>query len=187
MSAVGDDNFIRYIYRGGVSESIPREATHITVAEDVTIIYERAFFRHPNIIEVICHDKVEKIEQEAFCGCPSLRRVIMPGVKIVETWALIECEALSDVDCGKLEIVGRCAFGGCKSLKSINLPSVRILEEYAFDACTALADAKFGRKLEIFEGMAFIGCDSLERITKGSGGRAGGSREKEVGNKESDG
>ena len=66
MSDRGDDNFMRYVYRGEEGEIIPREATHITVAEGVTFVRADAFFGHPFMIEVICHDKVEKIEQYAF-------------------------------------------------------------------------------------------------------------------------
>ena len=165
MSAVGDDNFMRYVYRGGVSESIPREATHIIVAEDVTIIHERAFFRHPNIVEVICHDKVEKIGEEAFCECPSLRRVIMLGVKIIEDMAFFSCETLEDMECGKLEIIGRYAFGSCPSLRSVDLPSAKIIGDEAFGHCEALAYVKFGTMLERIDEKAFIRCYSLEQIT----------------------
>ena len=70
---------MRYIYRGEEGEIIPDGATHITVAEDVTFVRARAFWHHPNIVEVICHENVEKIEVEAFEDCPSLKRVIMPG------------------------------------------------------------------------------------------------------------
>ncbi len=75
---------------GEEGEIIPRDATHVIVHESVTVIRARAFFNHPNIVEVICHDKVEKIERDAFCDCPSLRRVIMPGVKIFELEAFFE-------------------------------------------------------------------------------------------------
>ena len=91
MSDVGDDSFMRYVYRGEEDEVIPRGATRISVREDVTVIIARAFWGHPNIVEVICHNKVEKIEREAFNECPRLRRVIMPGVKLVEAEAFYEC------------------------------------------------------------------------------------------------
>ena len=58
----GDNNFVRYIYRGVRGEYIPRYATHITVREDIRVVRMSAFLCHQNIIEVICHDKVEKIE-----------------------------------------------------------------------------------------------------------------------------
>jgi hypothetical protein len=46
-------------------------ATHVTVDKSVKVIPERAFHRHPNIVEVDCRN-AERIEREAFCGCPSL-------------------------------------------------------------------------------------------------------------------
>ncbi len=91
MAERGDNNFTRYIYRGEEGEIIPRDATHIFVDKSVTVILRRAFQWHRNIIEVICHDNVEKIERYAFCGCTSLRRLIMPGVKIVEEAAFDGC------------------------------------------------------------------------------------------------
>ena len=165
MADVGDDNFMRYIYRGEEGEEIPRGTTHITVEEGVTVVRARAFQEHPNIVEIICHDKVEKIEHCAFLGCPLLRRVIMPGVKIVQWDAFFQCRALTDVECGKLEIIDEGAFGGCPLLRSINLPYVRIVEEIAFAGCEAMVDVRFGNKLESFGGAAFYKCFSLERIT----------------------
>lgn len=69
MSDVGDNNFVRYIYRGEADEEVPEDTTHITVHEDVKVVLRYAFCYHQNIIEIICHDKVERIEQEAFVHC----------------------------------------------------------------------------------------------------------------------
>ena len=162
--AVGGDNIMRYTYRGEVGERIPREATHITMGEDVTFVRAQAFARHPNIIEVI-FKRVGKIEEEAFRGCPNLRRVIMPGVKIVELCAFNCSTSLTDVECGKLEIIRQAAFGCCGSLRSINLPSARIVGRAAFNTCRALVDAKFGSNLERIGSVVFFNCPSLERIT----------------------
>jgi len=164
MSDVGDNNYVRYIYRGEEDEDIPDDVTHVTMREDVTVVRREAFYRHRNIVEVICHDKVEKIEQQAFIDCPSLRRVIMLGVTIVEEAALCFCEALTDVECEKLEIIETSAFYDCKSLVSINLPSAEVVEETAFGCCEALTDVKFGSKLKRIEGTAFLNCPSLGRI-----------------------
>ncbi len=79
MSDVSENNFMRYVYRGEEDEVIPLGATHITVREDVTVILRSAFRVHRNIVEVICHEAVEKIEDRAFDSCDRLRRVIMPG------------------------------------------------------------------------------------------------------------
>ena len=165
MADVGDNNFMRYVYRGEEGEIIPREATHITVHEDCTVVRAEAFAEHPNIVEVICHTGVEKIEPCAFSGCLNLRRVIMPGVRVVEEEAFYACPVLTDVECGELELIKEWAFRECDSLKSIDVPSARFVEEYAFGHCPALTNVKFGSKLESFEGEVFYGCRSLERIT----------------------
>ncbi len=160
---VDGNNIRRFIYRG--QQVIPPHECFITVDISIKSIPAGAFANHPNIVEVVCHDEVEKIEQEAFWKCPSLRRVMMPGVEIVEGWAFNECEALTDLECDKLKIIQKGAFIRCKSLRSINLSSARIVLRNAFAECVALEDARFGSKLERIEGMAFVNCPSLGQIT----------------------
>eukprot|EP00986_Skeletonema_menzelii_P006790 scaffold2578_cov136-Skeletonema_menzelii.AAC.6 len=158
-------NIVWFTYTGAVGEVIPRDATHVIVGKFVTVILAAAFEDRPNIEVVICHDKVERIEQDAFLICLSLRRVIMPGVKIVEEGAFRECIALTDVECGKLEIIEEGAFGCCTSLRSINLPSARIVGRHAFNRCIALTAVQFGSRLQRFDEAAFYKCSSLEQIT----------------------
>ena len=144
---------------------IPQHITHVLICQALMFVPARAFQRHPNIQEVICHDGVLKIEAKAFDECPSLRRVIIPGVKKVERWAFGYCKALTYIECGKLERIGKWAFSGCKSLSSIDLPSIKIFDQYAFTNCTNLTNAKFGIDLESLGCSAFCDCPSLERIT----------------------
>jgi hypothetical protein len=139
----------------------PDNATHVVL--DMQCVPENAFREHPNLVEVICRDNVEGIFGAAFADCPSLRRIVMPGVKIIGD-AFIGCEALTDVECGMLAIITEWAFAGCKSLRSINLPSAMILEEGAF-SMSGLTDVTFGSKLERIDRTAFGKCPSLERIT----------------------
>eukprot|EP00984_Skeletonema_dohrnii_P029707 scaffold20552_cov161-Skeletonema_dohrnii-CCMP3373.AAC.10 len=154
----------RYYKYTGEDGEVPWDATHVIVDKSITVIPARAFDEHPNIVEVILHDKVERIERAAFNLCPSLRRVIMPGVKVVERHSFYNCEALTNVECGKLEIIREDAFDNCQSLRSIDLSSAKVIDRQAF-ARTALTNVKFGAKLERFEEQAFVGCRSLERIT----------------------
>ena len=160
------DNIIRYIYRGEDGERIPADAKKVFVV-NVTLLRSRpgTFRWHENIIEVICHEGVEKIGEGTFEICTSLKRLIIPGVKIVDEGEFTWCEALEDVECGKLEILKRGAFGRCKSLRSINLPSARIVEGCAFNTCESLIDVTFSDELESIEDRAFYDCESLERIT----------------------
>ena len=163
MAAAGDNNVVWYIYRGDKGEIIPDDATHIIVL--VKVIPRQTFWKHRNIVEVHCHENVEKIEKWAFYKCPNVRRVVMPGVKVVERWAFEQCEALTYVECGKLERIEQWAFQSCIHLRSINLLSTRIVGEAAFHGCFALVDAKFGGKLERIGARVFGYCTTLERLT----------------------
>ena len=155
-----------YVFTDSVGEVIPDHVTHVLISEALKFVPMKAFYQHPNIQEVICHDGVEKIEKWAFWGCPSLRRVTMPGVKEVERSAFDYCTSLTYVECGKLEIIGECAFCWCNSLSSINLPSVKIVEMRAFSCCPNLTNVEFGKDLEsIGCWRTFFGCRSLECIT----------------------
>eukprot|EP00984_Skeletonema_dohrnii_P011828 scaffold4743_cov102-Skeletonema_dohrnii-CCMP3373.AAC.4 len=155
-----------YIYYGRDGEVIPPDVTRVRIHESLTIIPARAFDdENPSIEELECHDNVKAVERHALWNCPSLRRVIMPGVEVVAYEAFNECEALTDVECDKLEIIESSAFFGCKSLRIINLPSARVVEGWALADCTALTNVKFGKELESIGGLAFFGCTSLQRIT----------------------
>jgi len=92
MAAEGD-HIRRYNYTDG---RVPHDATHVTIDQSVTVIRQRAFCGHPNIVEVICHEDVERIANMAFAHCSSLRRVIMPGVEVVEGSAFFYCRVLTD-------------------------------------------------------------------------------------------
>ncbi len=107
-------DIIRYTFTGADGERIPHDATHIFV--DVKFIPSRAFQYHHGIIEVICHDRVETIEEKTFNVCVNLRRVIMRGVTVVERWAFTGCYSLTDVECDQLERIGEKAFGCCTHL-----------------------------------------------------------------------
>eukprot|EP00984_Skeletonema_dohrnii_P007048 scaffold2512_cov78-Skeletonema_dohrnii-CCMP3373.AAC.5 len=162
MAAEGDR--IRRFNYTGEDDEVPRDATHITVDQSVRVIPAWAFYGNRHIVEVICDENVKGVEECAFAKCLSLRRLIMPGVEVVEGTAFYCCVVLADIECGKLEIIREHAFRECTSLMSIDLPSAKSVEEGAFGCCEALMEAKFGSKLVRNEEMAFSFCPSLERI-----------------------
>ncbi|KAK1745339.1 hypothetical protein QTG54_004630, partial [Skeletonema marinoi] len=152
-----------YIYTGtGV---IPPGVTRVRIHESLTVIPARAFQGNFDIVEVDFHIGVKTVEAGAFYNCRSLKRVIMPGVEVIERETFADCYALTDVECDKLDRIRLWAFLHCKSLRSINLPSAKIVEGAAFFECAALTNVKFGKELESIKGMAFCRCKSLERIT----------------------
>ena len=156
----GDDVFV---YTGGDQE-VPRDVKRLRIAENIdTILAEKCRECH-QLIEVVGHNKMKKIEEYALSDCPSLRRVEnMQGVIEIEQYAFWNCKALSDIDFDKLEIIGHRAFGHCKSLRSINIPSIRRVGAHGFDSCDALTDAVFGQGLGRIEQFAFWGT-ALRRI-----------------------
>ncbi len=157
----GDDIFV---YTGG-EQRVPRDVKRVRIAENVDTVPERAFIDCVNLIEVEGHDKLKKIEENAFRFCHNLRWVKrMTGLIEIERTAFYECVALSDVDFGKLEIIGQNVFGYCESLRSINMPSIRRVGVGAFQSCDALTDAALGKDLERIERAAFNGCAVLRRI-----------------------
>jgi len=142
----------------------------------VEVIERGAFNSCEALTDVEC-GKLEIIGESAFFCCESLGGINLPSAKIVEGCAFWGCtaltnvifgkeleSALTDVECGKLEIIRHHAFDGCKSLGSINLPSARIVEDRAFNHCKALMNVKFGKELESIRYGVFDGCTSLERI-----------------------
>ena len=111
-----------FVYRGGGRESIPWNATHVSVDSSVTVIPARLFSEHQHIVELICHAGVIIIEEEAFECCRCLKRVVIPGVMIIMNCAFCDCTALEYVECdGKLEIIKECAFDCCRSLRSASI------------------------------------------------------------------
>ena len=127
----GDDIFV---YTGGDQE-VPRDVKRVRIAENVDIIRAQTFYECFQLIEVEGHDKLKKIKTLAFFGCPSLRRVMnMTGVIEILGYVFYHCNALSDIDFDKMEIIGDCAFIDC-SLRSINMPSIRRIGNSAFRYC----------------------------------------------------
>eukprot|EP00984_Skeletonema_dohrnii_P035500 scaffold35344_cov155-Skeletonema_dohrnii-CCMP3373.AAC.1 len=154
-----------YTSTGGEGEVIPPGVTRVRIHESLTVIPSRAFHRNPNIKVVECHDRIKTVKEGAFDNCRSLRKVIMPGVEVVENEAFADCKALAIVECDKLERIGRKAFHRCKSLRSINLPSAKTVGSFVFCDCHALTNVVFGKELELIGQWAFYRCTSLERIT----------------------
>ena len=154
-----------YIFTG--REAVPPDVTRVRIDKSISVVPvpANAFYCHQNITELYCHIGVKKVEVGAFDRCLSLRRVIMPGVEVVQQGAFFACQALTDVECDKLERIGHAAFGGCESLRSISLPSIKIVDYRAFIDCQALTNVSFGKELESIGWSAFAHCTSLECIT----------------------
>jgi hypothetical protein len=157
---IDDDVFV---YTGGRA---PQHVVNVIIDKSITSIDDEAFYDNPNLRSIEFHDGVERIGKWAFCSCPLLRRIKLPGVRLIIAGAFLSCTGLEDVEFGdRLETIGFQAFFNCISLRSITIPSIRTIGEGAFYNCTALTDAEFGKKLAKFLVAAFERCSSLRRIS----------------------
>ena len=78
----------------------------VRIAENVDTIPAWTFSQCEQLIEVVGHNKIKKIEERAFSNCTSLRRVTkMRGVIEIEVGAFFSCTALSELVFDKLEII----------------------------------------------------------------------------------
>ena len=153
-NGVGGDDDV-FVYTGG-EQQVPRDVKRVRIAENIDTIPESIFEHCAQLIEVEGHNKLNKIEEWAFNNCPSLRRVTnMTGVIEIEKFAFQNCSALSEIEFGKLEIIGSGAFAYCRSFRSISMPSIRRIGDSAFMSCVALTDAVFGKDMERIEEYAF--------------------------------
>jgi hypothetical protein len=157
----GDDDDV-FIYMGGDQE-VPRGVTHVRVHKSVKIIRHGAFQFFKRLVSIEIHDGVEIIERYAFYECTSLRRIKLPGVKVIGQRAFDNCFELENVEfCDKLETIGFCAFA-YSNLRNVKIPKVRVIGGYAFSGCRQLTDVELSTDLERIEGRAFY-CSSLRRI-----------------------
>jgi hypothetical protein len=100
----GDDDV--FVYTGGEQE-VPLDVRRLRIAENVDTIPARTFEDCWQLIEVEGHNKLKKIEQDAFYNCPRLRSVrSMTGLIEIKQHTLSDCSALSELEFDKLEING---------------------------------------------------------------------------------
>ncbi|KAK1742636.1 hypothetical protein QTG54_006233 [Skeletonema marinoi] len=93
--AQGDDDI--FVYMGGDQEVVPDDVVRVS-DKSVKIIPREAFQAREHLIYVEFHDGIEKIGEDAFNCCFSLRGSIkLMGVKTIEGGAFNGCVFLTDV------------------------------------------------------------------------------------------
>ena len=119
-----------FFYTGGRA---PQHVVNVIIDESVKEIDDEAFFNNRNLRSVEFHDGVERIGEWAFCGCPLLSQIKLPGVRLIIAGAFLSCTGLEDVEFGdRLETIGFQAFFNCISLRSITIPYITSIGKWAF-------------------------------------------------------
>ena len=105
----------------GVSDSVPKNITHVQF-----------------------HPSVTKVHDEAFKGCNKLKEVVLSeGVTAIGNGSFKDCKKLKRVVLNNgLKQIGDDAFANCSSIERISIPStVTILDNRAFAGCCSLKQA----------------------------------------------
>ena len=121
-------------------------------------------------------DSVTSVGSDTFSGCNDLifDTTTMPGVKLVDGWAVGNTEDLSEeLDLTGVRGVGGKAFYGCKGLTSITIPaSVTSIGEKAFYGCRGLTKIFFEGDAPDVASSAFssVGSRCMVYVTRDSVG-----------------
>ena len=123
-----------YLYQEKMT--IPSEVNGLPVIA----IGERAFTENSVLEEIVLPDSVERICTWAFYGCTSLEKIVMCGVKRIDSSAFADCYKLKSVDFSEgLVYIGDTAFSSCSSLEEVYVPaSLVYIGEGAFNYCISL-------------------------------------------------
>lgn len=163
--------------------------TSVVIPDGVIEIRDRAFYgcsllvkcAIPNSVSVIgygafrgcsrfkgsLHLYLDKLEQDAFCGCSALSEVVLePSLQRISQSAFHNCVNLQTIVLpSTLKYIGECAFFNCTSLHNINLPSsLEAIGESAFYNCSALEEIVLPYNLSRISSGAFSKCKNIKRI-----------------------
>ena len=165
-------------------ESVPLDATHVTIHGGVTRIGDRAFADRGQLVEIILPEyptigggervievtfpePLTEIGCLAFRNCVSLQQVDLSTTAItrIDSWAFVGCTSLVKVILPEsLQWVREGAFQCCTSLLEIDLSKLESLvfvDRLTFKDCTSLKKIMFPDTLEVVSQSAFQFCSSL--------------------------
>lgn len=148
-SKLSTDEYGYIIYTDGANKILVKYTgndTDLSLPNDITEIYQYAFFIFKNLTSVTIGDSVTRIGVEAFSGCSNLTSLsIGNSVTSIENYAFSNCSSFTSVTIGNsVTSISYGAFHGCSSLTSVTIPnSVTSIGNFAFDECTALQVVDF--------------------------------------------
>ena len=169
----GKNYDIRYLYMNDIQtgvelSSVDKDATSITIPNDVTRIRDYAFYYCSRLTSVSIPNSVTSIGECVFCKCSSLTSVTIPNsVTSIGPCAFEECSRLTSVTIpNSVTNIGGSAFSGCSSLTNVTIPnSVTSIGDCVFDTCTSLTSVTIPNSVTSIGGAAFSDCSSLTNVT----------------------
>mmetsp|Transcript_14069 Transcript_14069/g.30022 ORF Transcript_14069/g.30022 Transcript_14069/m.30022 type:complete len:414 (+) Transcript_14069:195-1436(+) len=168
QSSVEETSRKRSVFVYTEHSAVPKDVVSVEFCPSVKGVPADAFRACYKLRHLVLNEGLEKIEEGAFCYCPTLESIMVPStVTEIGKNAFYGCSALRYVVLKEgLQKIEELAFDNCKSLESITIPSTVIsIGKYAFYRCSALRYVALNEGLRRIGRRAFWCCNSLESIT----------------------
>lgn len=158
----------------GILKSYTGRQEQVTVPEEVRVIGENAFKGCVSLRKVVLPSGLEHILAGAFKGCRRLKEIaVPPGVTYVGEYAFHRCHSLESVSLPpSVKELGDCTFLYCDSLTRVKIPGVLYLGKQVFVNDVMLME------LEISPGLqesclcdVFTGCGRISEVAFSDGRR----------------
>ena len=131
---------------------------------DLSMIYEQAFYGCPNLRKLdFANVKTITVAHYAFADCPKLSEVVdMPSIGTMHHYAFANT-ALREVDLTGLHMSGAYVFAGCQQLSKVEIGKFTAIGDYMFAGCTSLREEITICTTKVGTG-AFSGCINLSGV-----------------------
>ena len=131
---------------------------------DISMIYEQAFYGCPNLRKLdFANVKTITVANSAFADCTKLSEVVdMPSIGTMHHYAFANT-ALQTVDLTGLYMSGNYVFAGCQKLSEVQIGKFTAIGNYMFQDCTALREVITICTTKVGAG-AFSGCINLAGV-----------------------
>ena len=142
-----------------------RGVTSYELPSKITVIKEGAFSGDDTLVEVDTQN-ASYVYSSTFQQCSALKRIYMPKVKTIGTYAFADCDSLVTVSAPCVTSVSSCAFFGCDSLANLNgFTALNQIGQYAFSNCVGLVNLTIPSSVTSIGDFAFNNCNNLSTLT----------------------
>ena len=139
--------------------------TTVSMGNGLIHINNRLFYGCSNLSSVHIGNGVTRISASAFTGCKDslFNETMIPGVKIVDGWAVGYTSAIEGVlDLTGVRGIGDSAFTNSTALASVKIPNgVTHIGANAFNGCSGLTDVTIPDSVIYVGSSAFDNCSGL--------------------------
>ena len=140
----------------------------LVIGENYHCIAEGAFQNNIKVRALYLDRNIREIRRKAFLNCTAIKKIEMPGVRVIGQEAFGGCVNLTGATLpDTVETMGNSAFSGCKRLTSVQIGKMsqdRVIRRDTFRDCVSLKDIQLPQKIKTIEDFAFYKCQNLSEF-----------------------